>query len=151
QYEGEARFMRALFYFDLVRVFGGVPGVTTVLTIEETKNIARSSAEEIYGLIEEDLLAAIDLLPERTDIAKGRASREAATAVWRKVYVYTQASEQAQSALDRVIGYDVELMDGFGDLWKEEFADNYEVIFAMQYISNDNGDGLSRDVLPDLG
>ncbi len=151
QYEGEARFMRALFYFDLVRVFGGVPGVTTVLTIEETKNIARSSAEEIYGLVEEDLLAAIDLLPERTDIAKGRASREAATALLGKVYVYTQDWEQAQSMLDMVIGYDFELMDNFGDLWKEEFEDNNEVIFAMKYIANDNGHGLSRDFLPYFG
>lgn len=151
QYEGEARFMRALFYFDLVRVFGGVPRVTTVLTIDETKNVARSSADEIYGLVKEDLLAAIDLLPERTGIAKGRASKEAAMALLGKVYVYTEEWEQANTMLDQVIGSGFELMDNFGDLWKEEFEDNNEVIFAMKYIANDNGHGLSRDFLPYFG
>lgn len=151
QYEGEARFMRALFYFDLVRVFGGVPLVTTVLTVEETKNVGRASAEEIYNLIQEDLQAAVDLLPDRGSIASGRASKEAAMALLGKVFVYTEDWEQANSMLDGVINAGFELMSNYGDLWKEEFEDNNEVIFAMKYIANDNGHILSRDFLPYFG
>ena len=151
QYEGEARFMRALFYFDLVRVFGGVPEVTTVLTVAETQTVPRASAEEIYGLVKEDLLAAIDLLPEYANIAKGRASRSAAMALLGKVYVYTEEWEKANAILDQVIGQNFELLDEYGNLWKEEFEDNSEMIFAMKYTANDNGHILSRDFLPYFG
>lgn len=151
QYEGEARFMRALFYFDLVRVFGGVPRVTSVLTVDETKNVPRSSEAEIYNLIKEDLLAAIDLLPAYDVIAKGRASNSAAMALLGKVYVYTEEWEQANSMLDRVIAQDFELVENYGNLWKEEFEDNSEMIFVMKYVANDNGHILSRDFLPYFG
>src|SRR5690606_754447 len=148
QYEGEARFMRALFYFDLVRVFGGVPLVTTVLSVEETKNVSRASADEIYNLIKEDLIAATDLLPEWSSTVSGRASKEAAMALLGKVYVYTEEWDLANNMLDQVIGAGFELLSDYGNLWKEEFEDNNEVIFAMKYIANDNGHILSRDFLP---
>src|SRR5690606_8410834 len=48
KFEGEARFMRALFYFDLVRSFGGVPKVDQPLTVEGSKEVSRSSESEIY-------------------------------------------------------------------------------------------------------
>lgn len=151
QYEGEARFMRALFYFDLVRVFGGVPLVTTVLSVEETKNVSRASADEIYNLIKEDLIAATDLLPEWSSTVSGRASKEAAMALLGKVYVYTEEWDLANNMLDQVIGAGFELLSDYGNLWKEEFEDNNEVIFAMKYIANDNGHILSRDFLPYFG
>src|SRR5690606_28234195 len=101
QYEGEARFMRALFYFDLVRVFGGVPRVTEVLTVEETKNVPRASAEDIYNLVKEDLLAAVELLPESSQMVTGRASNEAARALPGKGYGCTDKGNQASRLLLR--------------------------------------------------
>ncbi len=151
QYEGEARFMRALFYFDLVRVFGGVPRVTSVLTVEETKNVPRATEEEIYALIKEDLTAAVSLLPPYSEMAKGRSSKAAAMALLGKVFVYTEEWDQAVNMLDQVIALDFDLVDDYGDLWKEETEDNSEVIFAMKYSPNDNGHILSRDFLPYFG
>src|SRR5690606_1940016 len=55
QVAGEAKFLRALFYFDLVRMFGGVPNVTSILTVEESRQTGRASEEEIYTLIISDL------------------------------------------------------------------------------------------------
>lgn len=96
-------------------------------------------------------MAAIDLLPAYDEIAKGRASNSAAMALLGKVYVYTEEWEQANSMLDRVIAQDFELVENYGNLWKEEFEDNSEMIFVMKYVANDNGHILSRDFLPYFG
>src|SRR5690606_24319878 len=104
-----------------------VPRVTEVLTVEETKNVPRASAEDIYNLVKEDLLAAVELLPESSEMVTGRASKEAALALLGKVYVYTEEWDQANTMLDRVIEYDFELLEEYGNLWKEEFEDNSEI------------------------
>lgn len=62
RYIAEARFLRALYYFDLVRSWGGVPIVTTT---NPELNLPRASREEVYDLIKGDLLSAIDNLPEK--------------------------------------------------------------------------------------
>lgn len=151
QFEGEAKFMRALLYFDLVRAFGGVPKVTTILSIEETKATPRASVEEIYALIIEDLEDAISLLPPQEDIATGRASQGAAVALLGKVYVYMEEWENALQYLDRVDDYQYALEEDFASLWTLENEDNAEVIFAMKYIDNDNGHILSSDFIPYFG
>ena len=63
RYIGEASFLRALFYFDLVRAWGGVPIVTTTTP---PVDLGRASIDDVYNLIEQDLLTAIDLLPEKS-------------------------------------------------------------------------------------
>src|SRR5690606_2017397 len=78
QLTGEALFMRSLLYFDLVKVFGGVPLVTSKLTVEETYSVPRSSEAEVYQQIVADLKQAIDLLPMKAATADGRANKEAA-------------------------------------------------------------------------
>lgn len=88
RYVGEARFLRSLFYFDLVRAWGGVPIVTTTTP---PLQLARSSSADVYNLIEQDLLYAIQHLPEKslypaTDL--GRASRGAAKALLARVYLF---------------------------------------------------------------
>lgn len=151
QFEGEAKFMRALFYFDLVRAFGGVPKVTSMLSIEETKATPKASAEEIYALIVEDLEDAISLLPPKEEIATGRASQGAAVALLGKVYVYLQDWENALKYLEMVEDYQYALEEDFAALWTLENEDNEEVIFAMKYIENDNGHILSSDFIPYFG
>ena len=80
---GEAMFLRATYYFILVRLFGDVPLITVPQTPSDNLRPARNSKEEVYELIIDDLTQAIDLLPPRssysgTDI--GRASKGAARA-----------------------------------------------------------------------
>src|SRR5690606_37459651 len=89
QYIGEAKFMRAMYYFDLVRVFGGVPAVTSVITNEEARVTPRASVDAIYNdIIIPDLKDAISKLPLPSAMPHGRASKAAAEALLAKVYVY---------------------------------------------------------------
>ncbi|MDX1641676.1 MAG: RagB/SusD family nutrient uptake outer membrane protein [Balneolaceae bacterium] len=90
RYLAEASFLRALYYFDLVRAWGGVPMVTS---LDVSFELPRSSAEEIYDLIEQDLMFAIDNLPRKSEYGPnslGRATRGAAQALLAKVYLFQQ-------------------------------------------------------------
>ncbi|MDD4032796.1 MAG: RagB/SusD family nutrient uptake outer membrane protein [Bacteroidales bacterium] len=92
--EGEARLMRAICYFNLVRLVGGVP-LRTLPTTSETLHMPRASVEEIYDVIISDLEQAQMLLPETNPII-GRPSRYAACALLAKVYI-TLAGNQENS------------------------------------------------------
>ncbi|MBU1008963.1 MAG: RagB/SusD family nutrient uptake outer membrane protein [Bacteroidetes bacterium] len=96
RYIGEARFLRGLFYFDLVRAWGGVPKVTT--TTPPLK-LERSTAAEIYALIESDLQFAGGHLPEKSAYNSedlGRASKGAANALLAKMYLFEKDFMQAE-------------------------------------------------------
>lgn len=151
QFEGEAKFMRALFYFDLVRVFGGVPLVTDLLSMEESRETPRASEEEIYDLIVTDLKDAVEKLPTQENTARGRATKGAATALLGKVYIYLEDWENALTWLENASGFNYRLLDDFASLWTLQNEDNDEVIFAMKYIEPDNGHLLSSDFIPYFG
>lgn len=151
QLEGEAKFMRALFYFDLVRAFGGVPKVTNLLTVDESKSTPRATEEEIYALIVSDLTEAIERLPQPDQIATGRASQAAAVALLGKVYIYLQDWQNALTYLNKVSEYPYALEPQFADIWKLGNEDNEEVIFAMKYLEGTNGHLLSSDFIPYFG
>ncbi len=87
--QGEARFLRAHLYFNLVRWYGGVPLITRTLTPDEY-NQSRASAGDVYASIIEDLRTAIELLPERSQQSSadlGRATKGAARGMLSKVYL----------------------------------------------------------------
>lgn len=111
RYIGEARFLRGLYYFDLVRAFGGVPLVTTT---EPPLNVPRSTAAETYALIEQDLQFAIDNLPEKSSYGNedlGRASSGAARALLAKVHLFQGNFPAAETLALQVINsnlYDLE-------------------------------------------
>lgn len=152
QYIGEAKFLRGLLYFDLVRVFGDVPKATTVLSIEESRNTRKSPAAEIYQLIVDDLTDAAAKLPLQSGIAKGRATKAAALALLIKVQVYRKEWAAAQAASDQLAtiqGYG--LVGNFADLWKLNNEDNPESIFSLKYIDGSNGHGLSTAFIPNAG
>lgn len=88
RYVAEARFLRALFYFDLVRAWGDVPLVTSVLIPLDRP---RTPKDQIYELIITDLMAAAEVLPEKSEYNAadlGRATRGAAKALLAKVYLF---------------------------------------------------------------
>lgn len=99
----EARFLRAMTYFRLVRIYGGVP---LIETINPERIVPRSTAEEIYDFIEQDLLFAIDVLPEQSDYPAselGRATRGAAKALLAKAYLFQQDFQNAEQYALEVI------------------------------------------------
>ncbi|RYF71661.1 MAG: RagB/SusD family nutrient uptake outer membrane protein [Cytophagaceae bacterium] len=86
--EAEAKFLRAFFYFDLVRFFGKVPIIDHPVTANEAIEIPRSPVKDVYALILSDLAFAVTNLPETYATAdKGRATRYAAKAALALVYM----------------------------------------------------------------
>ena len=87
RYIAEAKFLRALSYFDLVRIFGPVPMITTPITIEEGYKSGRETVENIYNkLIIPDLLAAENVLPVKfTGSDVGRPTKGAAKDIGKSI------------------------------------------------------------------
>jgi len=92
---GEAYFLRALHYFNLVRLFGAVPIHTDPVTSIEQVNAPKSSIEEIYALITDDLKKAIDLMD--TEHRTGRADKVAAWSLLSKAYLYMASAKASGS------------------------------------------------------
>ncbi len=117
QFIGEALFIRALHYFNLVRLFGDIPLITNELTNLNQLSIARTSKAEVYMQIEKDLLKAIDLLPEVLPNPKlvapivgnlggteqGRALRGSARTLLGHLYLTTGDFAKAEAALQQVV------------------------------------------------
>ena len=142
QYIGEASFLRAFFYFDLVRNFGGVPIVASYSEILDAtiNDKTRASVEEVYAFIEEDLLLAINSLPRKSEYAPsdlGRATKGAAQSLLAKVYLYQEKWEQAQSMAKTVMDSgEFSLEPDFADIYKVGNAHGVESIFAIEFINN---------------
>ncbi|QNL49285.1 RagB/SusD family nutrient uptake outer membrane protein [Olivibacter sp. SDN3] len=154
QYEGEARFMRALYYFDLVRLFGDVPLVTDILSVEEAVDIGRADAQDIFSLVIADLETAINLLPNKQAIENGRTNKAAALALLIKVYVYRQDWDNANVKLEEffgTFGSTFSLVEDFASLWQIATENNEETLFSLNYIDGSNGHSLSTDFLPNSG
>jgi len=86
--QAEAQFLRAFYYFDLVRYFGKVPVVDHVLTAAESNSVGQSSVADVYKLIIADLQYAISILPTAytgTDV--GRATKYSAEGLLAEVYM----------------------------------------------------------------
>ena len=99
--EGEAKFLRALAYFDLVRHFGGVPLRTEgIVDYSSDLNIQRSSEEEIYNQIISDLNDSYNLLPQSNDFF---ADKYAAKALLARVYLQRSEYSNALDAAHDVI------------------------------------------------
>ncbi len=134
----EARFLRAYYYFELVRNFGGVPLITGFLLPEEVSGITRASTEDTYAFIEEDLQAAAEVLPERSEYAAtdmGRATRGAALGLLGKVYLYQEKWQEAHDVLQTVINSgEYDLLPEFGQVWDLEYDNSIESLFEVQYI-----------------
>lgn len=111
RYLAEARFLRGLYYFDLVRAWGGVPLITTTTPALQ---VPRASQDDIYDLIEGDLLFAVQYLPEKSAYGEadlGRASKGAAKSLLAKMYLFQHDYVNAEIYSLEVIGsfeYDLE-------------------------------------------
>jgi len=132
---GEAKFLRGLFYFNLVRVFGDVPFTTTVFkTIEEAYEAGRTEKSEVYKQIIEDLLDAERLLPLQVKGEEGRATTGAASALLGKVYLTIKDFNNARIKLTDVINSNqYQLLTNYADLWKVANKNHKESIFDVQF------------------
>lgn len=131
---GEARFIRGLLYYNLVRLFGEVPLVLHQATSLNEVNIARSPIEEIYQQIIDDFTFAEGSLDEtNSSVNIGRATQASAKALLASVYLtrkeYALAKVKAEETLS-LPGYGLE--DSYFDLFTPAHKDNKEFLFAVQ-------------------
>ncbi|MET0392648.1 MAG: RagB/SusD family nutrient uptake outer membrane protein [Chitinophagaceae bacterium] len=136
----EAKFLRALMYFDLVRLFGDVPLLTR--EVEDLKP-ARASASAVYDLIISDLTAA-EALPADYPVngGKGRATSGAAKSVLAKVYLTKKEYQKAaDKALEVISSNRYALWDDFADVFKLSSRNGREAIFSVGF--GDGGGAIS--------
>ncbi|WP_375437462.1 RagB/SusD family nutrient uptake outer membrane protein [uncultured Hymenobacter sp.] len=138
---GEAQFLRAKYYFDLVRAFGDVPLLTTPpLTLAEV-NVSRTPADQVYAQIVTDLTDAITKLPTSYSGDEiGRATKWAATGLLAKVYL-TQgnlagAAQRAREVTATSSGK--ALWDNYADNFKVVNENGKESLFEVQFVAGRN-------------
>jgi hypothetical protein len=129
---GEVYFLRAYYYFELVKMFGGVPLFTDKrLSVGDSNKFQRATKAQVYAQIEADLTAAIAALPV-TNSQKGRATKYAAQALLGKVYLYQDKFTEAAAMLENVIGK-FSLAANYESIFLEAGENGSESVFEVQY------------------
>jgi tetratricopeptide (TPR) repeat protein len=144
RHTGEAEFLRALAYFDLVRIFGDIPLVTKSISIEESYKTPREKVDKIYDeIIIKDLLDAEAKLPASyTGPDVGRATKGAAKALLGKVYLTRKDFAKAETKLQEVTTMGYALLPNWADLWDYSKNEHHsEYIFDIEYEQGLGGEG----------
>lgn len=138
--KGEMKFIRALLYFNLVRLYGDVPLVTS-----ETKDPntyfgqGRTPASQVYDRIKQDLAEAIEGLPDVPD-RSGKVTRTAAQALLGKVHLTLKEYAAAKAPLDEVVASGRHrLLPKPEEVFAITNENNQEILFAVQFASGING------------
>ncbi|MCT4603627.1 MAG: RagB/SusD family nutrient uptake outer membrane protein [Marinifilum sp.] len=131
---GEVQFLRAYYYFELVKWFGPVPlKIDERFKLGEETSIPRSSVEEVYAQIETDLLAAIEVLPDVPE-QTGRVTRGAARALLGKAYLFQDKFSEAASVLEQVItSSNYSLVTDYDEIFEMAGENGVESVFEIQY------------------
>lgn len=145
----ELRFLRAYFYFELVRAYGDVPLVTTVLTNAQANNVERTPADEVFQFIIDECDAVAEYLPvsynDIPDQEIGRATRGAALALKARALLYwasplfnpegdkarwKAAAEASKFIIDNASLWGYKLSN-YANLWGHDTFTNPEFIFVL--------------------
>ncbi|MCE2789355.1 MAG: RagB/SusD family nutrient uptake outer membrane protein [Saprospiraceae bacterium] len=139
---GEARFIRAWNFYNLVIMFGGVPLADHVLAPSEY-NLTRATAEEVWVLIEKDLTEAIPALWPRSEYSVadlGRVTKGSAQALLVKAYLWQKKWPQARLvAEDLIKSGEYKLVPKYEDIFTLAGENNSESVFEIQYMNASGG------------
>jgi hypothetical protein len=146
RYTGEGYFLRAHYYFDLVRLFKNVPLILTPLGLTNVYTVPQAPTDSVYAQVEADLTKAIADLPTTVVAAEnGRVTQGAAKALLGKVYLYEKKWALAASTLADVNGtpggtstYGYKLQANYGDIFKPTNKFNSESIFELVHSGTQN-------------
>lgn len=133
-----AKFLRALFYFNLVRFYGDVPLVLKIESLQDAMAL-RTEKEKVYDQIIEDLQFAEQhlLLPSETE--SGRATIGAAKILLGKVYLTKHEYQKSVNTLGEVIeneaAYGYGLHEDYGDNWKVATENGKEMVFSIEFMA----------------
>ena len=149
----EVRFLRAYYHFELVKWFGALPiknydaalqGAGTRFSPGDELSTARSSVEEVYALIESDLMFAVSNL-EYSSLQVGRVTKGAAEALLGKAYLYQDKFSDAATVFDNVINNGpYQLAISYASIFENQGENNVESVFEVQYT---DGEGAGFDCL----
>ncbi len=143
---GEMKFIRALYYFNLVRVFGDVPLITKeIINPQDSFGQERTPVNEVYTQITEDLAEAIELLPIRSESNKMRVVKSAAQTLLGKVELTLQNYDQAKLHLEEVVSSGVHNLVDVNEVFSTNNELNEEIIFAVQFSSGINSNSEGSD------
>ncbi len=150
---GEARFLRAYGYYQLARIFGGLPLFSAPVKPSEFGNTPRASFAETFKFIENDLKEAAKLLPERNQYPAadlGRATRGAANAYLARIIAYQLGTDNGNNHTWQEV-YDLTkaimnsgqygLMANFAQIFEDEGENGIESIFEIQFGVSTEGWG----------
>ena len=155
--EGQARFLRAFYYFHLVRLYGDVPLLLSELESPAGAAVPRAPTAEVYAQIEADLQAALPLLVPVGDLngssgfERGRVTRGAAQALLAKAYLTVERWQEAADAAAAVMGGPYALLPVYADNFAGRNENSAESVFEVQFAPGAGGDvgsNLSRFLAP---
>ena len=139
---GENKFLRAYYYFFLVRAYGGVPKITAPLQPSEFEQ-SRAPRDSIYALIERDLNSAIDALPTRSAYAgseMGRATQGAAEGLLAKVHLFQEEYDEALTHAENVISSnEYSLLDDYWTIFRTEGEYSSGSLFEVGAVARESG------------
>ena len=139
---GEASFLRAFYYYDLVQHFGGVPLQLEEIQSEEDAFLPKSSVDEVYAQIISDLENAIPKLSVPTSFPQsGRATRGAAKMLLAYAYMSKPSPDyaKAEAELIDITNMNYALIDNYADVFDPAMKNNQESIFEVQYRAGNEG------------
>ncbi|AZQ44908.1 RagB/SusD family nutrient uptake outer membrane protein [Nonlabens ponticola] len=130
----QARFLRAYYNFELTKFFGDIPlAIDRRLLFGDQFEIDRTPQEEVYDLIEQDLIFAVDNLDYEVS-QEGRISKGAAQALLGKAYLYQDQFDQAADVLvDLIDSGEYELVEDYSTIFENDNENNEESVFEIQY------------------
>ena len=136
---GEALFLRAFYYFNLVQHFGGMPLQLDVIIVPTDAFKPRNTVEQVYDQVIADLLIAIPKLPVATSFPQsGRATRGAAKMLLAYAYMSKPAREydKAEAELRDILAMNYQLLPDYASVFDPENKNNAESIFEVQYLAD---------------
>ncbi len=146
---GQASFIRALSYFNIVRLWGKAPLITSTQTVEEARNNKRAEMSEIYDQIIKDLIVAKKLPASWSDSERGRATSYAAQALLAKVYLYKGQYNDVVKELAPIVeainkGAVLSLVPT-PQTFPNNLKTSKDIIFAVQYLKGGVGESVHQN------
>jgi tetratricopeptide (TPR) repeat protein len=136
--KGQAEFLRAFYYFELVQYFGDVPLHLTEVTEASQTSLARSPKADVYKQIIADATDAAALLPI-TQNPKGQATKGAAKTLLAYVYMTLKQYPEAEAALKEVVNMGYSLLPDYAAVFDPSNKNHAESIFEVQYLQGTFG------------
>lgn len=149
-FEGEAKFIRSLMYFNLVRLYGDVPLLTASIQYDDFEKFRRINKTEVYNQIKTDLLRSVENCPPSWPTAQiARVTKTSSQALLAKVYLTLKDYDNVKLQLAPILGADFkgsagyQLNPSYAAIFSTASEMSKEILFAVRYKASANKEGNS--------